>query len=491
MKAAQSNPPKSQTKHTDLPTGGHMTELSKFDAIIIGAGQAGGPLAGALAKAGRKVALIEREHVGGTCINEGCTPTKTMIASARVAHLARRAADYGVNTGPVSVTLERVRERKRAIVESFRNGSQNSLERIPGLELIFGEASFTGSHSLEVRLRDGGTRGLNAPQIFINVGTRPFVPELPGLNTIPALNSTSIMELEVAPEHLIVLGGGYIGFEFGQMFARFGSKVSIIERATRMLEREDPDISQAITQVMTDEGMGLYPGCTAQSVHQTADGRIELEVNGPDGAQTISGSHLLVAIGRTSNADTLHLEAAGIGTDARGFIPVNEHLETNIEGVFVLGDVKGGPAFTHISYDDYRIVRDRLLHGASRSTENRLVPYTMFTDPPLARIGLDETQARDSGREVLVFRLPMTRVARAIETDETRGMMKAVVDAQTGLLLGATVLGIEGGEVMSVLQMAMIGGVKYDQIREAVFAHPTLSESLNNLFMTSPKRIAP
>ena len=466
-----------------------MTELSNFDAIIIGAGQAGGPLAGALAKAGRKVALIEREHVGGTCINEGCTPTKTMIASARVAHLARRAADYGVNTGPVSVKLSRVRERKRAIVESFRNGSQNSLEKIPGLDLIFGEASFIGLHSLEVRLRDGGTRQLNAPQVFINVGTRPFVPELPGLNEIPALNSTSIMELEVVPEHLIVLGGGYIGFEFGQMFARFGSKVSIIERGERMLEREDPDVSRAITQIMTDEGLMLRPGCAAQSVRQH-NGQIELEVSGPNGPETITGSHLLVAIGRTSNADTLNLMAAGIQVDARGFIPVNEHLETGAEGIYALGDVKGGPAFTHISYDDYRIVRDRLLHGATRSTANRLVPYTMFTDPPLARIGLDETQARASGRDVLVFRLPMTRVARAIETDETRGLIKTVVDAQTGLLLGATVLGIEGGEVMSVLQMAIIGGVTHTQIREAVFAHPTLSESLNNLFMTTPERIA-
>ena len=471
-----------------------MNQDAKLDAIIIGAGQAGGPLAGALAKAGWRVALIEQSHVGGSCINEGCTPTKTMVASARVAHLARRASDYGVHTGEIQIDLERVRQRKREIVDRFRNGSQGSLERIAGLELIFGTAHFTGPHTVEVQLNTGGTRRLESEQIFINVGTRPFQPDLSGIAEVGALSSTSIMELDQVPQHLIVLGAGYIAFEFGQMFARFGARVSIIERGPRILEREDEDISSALSAIMRDSGLEVYTSSQAKSVRRNPAGQVELELQTLSESgheiQTITGSHLLVAIGRSSNADTLNLEAAGVATDARGFIRVNEHLETNVPGVFALGDVKGGPAFTHISYDDYRIVRDRLLHQATRTTSNRLVPYTMFTDPQLARVGLSESEAKTRGLEVRIYTLPMTSVARAIETDETRGLIKAVVDAKSDLILGATVLGIEAGEVMSVLQMAMLGGVTASSIRDGVFAHPTLAESLNNLFMTKPREVS-
>ena len=459
---------------------------SVFDAVVIGAGQAGGPLAGALAKSGWKVALIERQHVGGTCVNEGCTPTKTMIASARVAHVARRSAEYGVRNGAVSVDLEAVRSRKRAIVEKFRSGSQGSLERIPNVELIFGEAKFTAIKQLEVTLRDGGTRSLESKKIFINAGTRPFMPDIPGLSEIGALDSTSIMELDNVPEHLVILGGGYIGFEFAQMFARFGSRVTLIERAKRLLEREDEDVSKEIVRVLESEGVSFETGCEVKKVTRNSSAQITLELHGESGSSSVTGSHLLVAIGRTPNTERLDLERTGLKTDARGYISVNPSLETEVAGIYALGDIKGGPAFTHISYDDYRILRDALLHGSTRTTADRLVPYTMFTDPQLARVGMSDDQARASGRKLRLYRLPMTSAARAIEMNETAGMMKAVVDNETDLILGATVLGYEGGEVMAVLQMAMIGGVTAAAIRNGVFAHPTMSESLNNLFSTAP-----
>ena len=468
---------------------------SDFDAVVIGAGQAGGPLAGALAKAGWKVALVESKHVGGTCINEGCTPTKTMVASARVAYMARRSSEYGVQHGAVSVDLGTVRGRKRSSVESFRSGSQGSLERIPNVELIFGEAKFTGLKQLEVQLRDGGTRVLESEKIFINAGTRPFVPDIPGLSAVGALDSTAIMELDSVPEHLVILGGGYIGFEFAQMFARFGSRVTVIERSKRLLEREDEDVSKEIVRVLTAEGVTFESGCEVKKVQRDSSNQIELELHSvsgqrsESGQRTVTGSHLLVAIGRTPNADRLNLEATSLTTDARGFIPVNVSLETDVAGIYALGDIKGGPAFTHISYDDYRIVRDALLRDSKRTTADRLVPYTMFTDPQLARIGLSEDQARKSGKSLRLYRLPMTSVARAIEMNETAGVMKAVVDAETDLILGATVLGYEGGEVMAVLQMAMIGGVTATAIREGVFAHPTMAESLNNLFSSAPTTI--
>ena len=457
-----------------------------FDAVVIGAGQAGGPLAGALAKAGWKVALIERQHVGGTCVNEGCTPTKTMIASARVAHVARRAGEYGVQTGAVNVDLGIVRSRKRAIVESFRSGGQASLERIEGVELIFGEAKFSGMKQLEVQLLSGGTRNLESEKIFINAGTRPLNPDIPGLSQVAALNSTTVMELDSVPEHLVVLGGGYIGFEFAQMFARFDSRVTLIERSKRLLEREDEDVSDEIVRVLKSEGVSFETGCEVKRVQRNSSGQIELELQRESSTKTVTGSHLLVAIGRTSNADSLNLEATGVKTDAKGYIQVKPTLETDVAGIYALGDIKGGPAFTHISYDDYRIVRDALLHGATRTTTDRLVPYTMFTDPQLARVGMSEDQARKSGKRLRLYRLPMTSAARAIELNETAGAMKAVVDAQTDLILGATVLGYEGGEVMAVLQMAMIGRVTATAIRNGVFAHPTMSESLNNLFNAKP-----
>jgi pyruvate/2-oxoglutarate dehydrogenase complex dihydrolipoamide dehydrogenase (E3) component len=459
-----------------------MTATS-YDAIVIGAGQAGGPLAGAFARAGRRTALVERAHVGGTCVNEGCTPTKTMVASARVAYLARRGADYGVRTGPVSVDLARVRQRKRDIVASFRKGSERGLDRA-GVELVRGEGRFSGPSGVRVRLEGGGERDLTAPLVFINTGDRPARPALPGLDRVPALDSTTVMELDEVPEHLLVLGGGYIGLEFGQMFRRFGSRVTIVQRGAHLLAREDDDVADGVAQVLREDGIEVLLNATARGAEPGPGGAVRLTVTADGGERVLTGSHLLVAAGRVPNTDRLDPAAAGIATDERGFVVVNERLETNVPGHYALGDVKGGPAFTHISYDDYRILRDNLLRGGSRTTAGRLVPYTVFIDPQLARVGMGEQEARARGRRVRVARMPMSYVARALELDESRGLMKAVVDAEDGQILGFTVLGIEGGELMAVVEMAMLGRLPYTALREAVFAHPTLAESLNNLFAT-------
>ncbi len=461
------------------------TATATYDAIIIGAGQSGGPLSTALAKAGRKTAIIEREHVGGTCINEGCTPTKTMVASARVAYLARRAADYGVQTGPVSVDMTVVRKRKRDIVTSWRDGSQHRIEETPNVDLLFGEARFTGPKTLDVQMRDGGVRRISADTILINTGERPAKADISGIEQVPTLNSTSIMELDQVPEHLLVVGGGYVGLEFGQMFRRFGSNVTIIQRGPKLLSREDGDVADEVAKILREDGIEVllethplsvaHSGDTGQSIHLT--------VKTTHGERVLTGSHLLIAAGRTPNTDALNPAAAGIETDKRGYIVANERLETNVPGIYVMGDVKGGPAFTHISYDDFRIMRANLLHEEHETITGRLVPYTVLIDPQLGRVGLTEHEARAQRIPIRVAKLPMSSVARAIETDETRGFMKAVVHAETQQILGAAVLGIEGGEIMSVLEVAMMGKLPYTALRDGIFAHPTLSESLNNLFM--------
>lgn len=456
--------------------------LERFDGIVIGTGQGGKPLAAELAQAGRRTAIVERGRVGGTCVVCGCTPTKTMIASARVAYLARRAGDYGVRVGPVAVDLEVVRQRKRDIVDSWSAGSRNGLERHEKLELMLGEAHFSGLREVEIALREGGVRRLAADHVFINAGARPAIPPIPGLDIVPYLNSTSIMELGEVPEHLIVLGGGFIGLEFGQMFRRFGAEVTLIERAAWLAPREDEDVSEAIREIFEEDGSRVLTDSMATGV-EAEEGRIHVQIDGSDGELAVSGTHLLVALGRASNADTLNLEATGLSTDERGWIPVNGRCETEVEGIWALGDITGAPPFTHTAYDDYRVIRANLLDGGDRSTENRLLPYAVFIDPQLGRVGLTEREARERGHDLRVAKLPMTRVARAIELDETRGFMKAVVDARTDRILGAAVLGIEGGEVVSVLQLAMMGDLPYTVLRDAVLAHPTLAESLNNLFM--------
>lgn len=458
-----------------------MANPATYDAIVIGTGQAGKPLSIALANAGMKTAVIERLHVGGTCINVGCTPTKTMVASARVAYLARRAADYGVHIGEVSVNLAEVRKRKQSIVDSFRNGGRRAIERTKNLDLLFGEAGFTGQRSIAVKMNDGEIRRLTANKIFINTGCRPADPRVAGLDKVAALDSSSIMELDELPEHLLVLGGGYIGLEFGQMFRRFGSRVTIAQRAPQLLGREDQDVADEVAKIMREDGVEVLLNTEALSVEQRGESKIHLTVRTPDGERTITGSHLLAAAGRAPNTDALNLSTAGIETDKHGFIKVNERLETSAPGVYALGDVKGGPQFTHISYDDFRIIRTNLIEGGDATVNDRFVPYTVFIDPQLGRVGLSETEARAKGLNIKVAKMPMSYVARALEMSESRGFMKAVIDADTKQILGCAILGIEGGEIMSMIEIAMMGNLPYTVLKDAIFAHPTLAESLNNL----------
>jgi pyruvate/2-oxoglutarate dehydrogenase complex dihydrolipoamide dehydrogenase (E3) component len=453
----------------------------RFDAVIVGSGQAGNPLAAALAKAGKKTAVIESKHVGGTCINEGCTPTKTMVASGRVAYLARRGADYGVSTGPISMDLTKVRERKREVVERFRSGNEKRLQTTEDIELIYGLGHFVGPKTLHVYLRGGGTRALEADWFFLNTGLRATMPPIDGIQDVPFLTNESIMELDTVPENLLILGGGYIGLEFGQLFRRFGSEVTIIHIGKQLLDHEDADIAEEVQKILIEDGIKILLEAETKAAHGSA-GAVELTVKAGGQEQVVKGSHLLIAAGRTPNTDALNLSATGVEVDPHGYIKVNDYLETNVPGIYSLGDVKGGPAFTHISYDDYRIVAANLLNGESRSTRDRILPYTVFIDPQLGRIGLSESDARKQGKKIRVAKMPMTSVARAIETAETRGFMKIIVDPNTELILGAAVLGIEGGEIATVVQMAMQGGLKYTVLRDGIFSHPTLSEGLNNVF---------
>ncbi len=457
------------------------------DLIVIGSGQGGGPLASAFAKAGRRVALIEREHVGGTCINVGCTPTKTMVASARVAYLARRSEDFGVRVGTVAVDLARVRGRKQRVVEKFRTASAESFERA-GVRLKYGVARFTGPHAIEVTGTNGTRETLTAQLIVIDTGTRPSVPLLQGLERTPFLDSTSIMELDAVPEHLLVLGGGSIGVEFAQMFRRFGSRVCVIQRGSQLMPREDEDVAAEIARILGADGIRIILGAKGMRVALAECGRLTLDYSDADGVlETLSGSHLLVATGRVPNTEALNLAAAAVGVDDRGFVRVNERLETSAPGVYALGDVTGEPQLTHVSYDDFRVLRTNLLDGGNATIAGRVIPYTIYVDPQLGRIGMTEREARKAGYDVRIARLPMAKVARATEVDETRGFMKAVVDSATEHILGAAVLGIEGGEIASLIQVAMLGNLPYTALRDGIFAHPTLAESMNNLF----KRLDP
>jgi len=456
--------------------------MNNFEYIIIGSGQGGTPLAAALAQAGKKTALVERTHVGGTCLNEGCTPTKTMVASARAAYVARRGADYGVNTGNIDIDMQKVRLRKREIVDNFRGGSESRLEKQEHLELIMGTARFTGAKTLEITTADDTTVEIAGQGIIIDTGTRPAMPRLEGIEQVSYLDSTSIMELDELPERLLVIGGGYIGLEFGQMFRRFGSKVSIVHRGDQLLSREDEDLSSEVLKILGEDGVEVYLESRPSRVQQDSDGKISLFFESGDKVRKLTGSHLLVATGRTPNTDTLNLEAAGVETNDRGSIQVNSRLESSAPGIYAIGDVNGGPAFTHISYDDFRILKTNLLEGGNDSTAGRMVPYTVFIDPQLGRVGLSEKEAKKAGLNYQVAAMPMSWVARALEVDEARGLMKVLVDPDSKHILGCGVFGIEGGEIMAMLQIAMMAGLPYTALRDGIFAHPTLAESLNTLF---------
>lgn len=455
--------------------------MRKLDAIVIGSGQGGTPLTKKLAKSGLKTAIIEKRWIGGTCINDGCTPTKTMIADARTAYVVKHSYDHGVDVRSFSIDLQKIIARKNKVVQSFREGAQKGLEKTEHLEIIFGEAQFTGDKTITITKKDGSTETISADKIFINAGAMPVIPDISGLDKVPYYTSTTLLDVEKVPAHLVIVGASYIALELGQLFRRLGSEVSILEKGKRFLAKEDEDIAKAVKEMLEAEGIQFHLEAEIITATQSAPEKLHLELNT---GITLDASHLLIASGRAPQTERLQLKNAGIATDEKGYITVNEYLETNVPGVFALGDVKPGPAFTHVAYNDYIVITNNLLKGKKQSIKDRPLLYCMFTDPELGRVGLTEQEARKQGLNIKVATLPMTRVARGIETNQTTGLMKAVVNADTFEILGASVLGAEGGEVMTVLQMAMAGGIKADEIREMMFAHPLFSESLNNLFMT-------
>jgi len=447
-----------------------------YDAIVIGSGQAGPFIAVRLAKAGLKTLLIEREHLGGTCVNDGCIPTKTMIASARTAHMARRAGEFGVVVGEaVRVDLAAVKARKDRIVAQSIDGLATWIGETNGLDVVFGHARFVSAHEVEV----GGTV-LTAPKVFVNVGGRATLPRWPGIDTVPVLTNTSIMELEVLPEHLIVVGGSYIGLEFAQMFRRFGSRVTVLEAADRLVGREDAEVCAGLQAILEHEGIAFHFGVRDARVAM-AGSAVRVNFESGSGAQELIGSHLLAAVGRRPNTDDLGLERAGIAVDARGFIVVDDQLRTNVDGVWALGDVNGRGAFTHTAYNDYEIVAANLLDAATRRVSDRIPVYALFTDPPLGRIGMSEAEVRATGRPALVAVMPMTRVGRARERGETQGFMKVLVDAQTERILGASLLCIDGDEIVHSLLIAMAAGVSYKVVQQTMHIHPTVGELIPTL----------
>ena len=449
-----------------------------YDAIVIGSGQAGPSLAARLAAAGMKTVLIERKHLGGTCVNDGCIPTKTLVASAHAAHVARRAADYGVIlTGGVSVDMKAVKARKDRIVGQSIDGLTKWLTGLPNFRLVWGHARFVGPHAVEV-----AGQVLEAPKIFINVGGRAALPDWPGLDSVPVLTNTSMMALDTLPEHLLVAGGSYIGLEFAQMYRRFGSKVTVLEYADRLIAREDPEVSREVQAILEREGVDFHLSVRGASVTAVNGGaRLRVALNAAGAAHVVEGSHLLAAAGRRPNTDDLGLDMAGIATDARGFIPVDDELRTNVAGVWAVGDVNGRGAFTHTSYNDHEIVAANLLDGDPRRLSDRIPAYALFIDPPLGRVGMSEAEVRASGRPALVGVMPMTRVGRAKERGETQGFMKVLVDAQTERILGASLLCIEGDEIVHSLLDVMYSGASYKVIQRAVHIHPTVSELIPTL----------
>jgi pyruvate/2-oxoglutarate dehydrogenase complex dihydrolipoamide dehydrogenase (E3) component len=447
-----------------------------FDAIIVGAGQAGPSLAGRLTGAGMNVALVERHLVGGTCVNTGCMPTKTLVASAYAAHLARRAGDYGVEIdGPVRVDIAKARARATAVTLGNRTKVTKWLEGMKGLTFLRGQARFEGPDRLRV-----GDEVLGAPRIFLNVGGRASVPPLPGVDQVPFLNNSSMLALEELPEHLLVVGGSYIGLEFAQMYRRFGSEVTIVERQPRLIGREDEEVSEAIRAILEAEGVAVRTGAECIRLMQV-DGRPAIGLDCEDGPPEVAGSHILLAVGRVPNTADLGLEAAGIATDARGYIVVNDRLETNVPGIWAMGDCNGRGAFTHTAYNDFEIVAANLLDGADRKLSERITAYALYVDPPLGRVGMSETEARKSGRPILVGRRPMTNVGRAIEKGETQGLMKLVADAETRLILGAAILGTGGDEAIHGVVDMMNVGATIDQLAWSVPIHPTVSELIPTL----------
>jgi probable pyridine nucleotide-disulfide oxidoreductase len=452
----------------------------QFEFVVVGGGKGGKTLAAKMASTGRRVAMVEEGMIGGSCINVACIPTKTMVKSAKVAELARRAADFGIRVTYEAADPMGIRDHKRTVVAKMVDRNQANFDR-SGMTLVIGTACFTGPRTVEVQLREGGMRELIGEKVFINTGARPALLPIPGLADTHPLQSESIQELDRLPEHLIVLGGGYIGCEFAQMFRRFGSEVTLIERNNAFLAREDRDVAEHVLQILQEDGVDVLLGASTQRVEGLSGQSVRVMLQTPSGERVVEGSDLLAALGRVANTEKLNLAAAGVELDSRGFIKVNERLETTAPDVWALGDVNGGPQFTHVSLDDFRIVSANLA-GGNRSTADRLIPYTLFIDPELGRIGMTEAEARSQGLHVRVARLPAAAVPRAMTSGETRGYLKAVIDADTDQLLGASILATHGGEVISVIQVAMQAGLPYTALRDMMFAHPTMAEGLNDLF---------
>jgi pyruvate/2-oxoglutarate dehydrogenase complex dihydrolipoamide dehydrogenase (E3) component len=441
-----------------------------FDAIIVGSGQAGNPLVYRLADLGWSAALIEKKYLGGTCVNVGCTPTKTMVHRAQVAHYAREAARWGVNASNVSVDLAKIVAQKDEVVLSFRGSQQRQVDKRSNLSLYRGHARFVAPHQLKV-----GDDLLESENIFIDTGCRPSIPAIPGVDTVSYLTNETIMQLTSVPEHLLILGGGYIGLEFGQMFRRFGSRVTVLHSGKQVVTREDPEITFELQKALEAEGIQFLLNVRATRL-ENKNNAITLSFETPAGPSSVSGSHLLIATGRRPNTDDLGLDRAGIESDRNGYIKVNGRLETNVPGVWALGDCKGGPAFTHLSYNDFQIVYGNLVEGKNLSIENRLVPYCVFTDPQLGGVGLTEKEARAKGFKLKIGKCPMTKVARAIERGETAGLMKLVVDASNDRILGASILASEGGEIVQILGTLMLANQPYTLLKGAIYIHPTLAE---------------
>jgi pyruvate/2-oxoglutarate dehydrogenase complex dihydrolipoamide dehydrogenase (E3) component len=452
--------------------------MNQFDAIIIGSGQAGGSLAGRLTSAGMKVAFVERKLFGGTCVNTGCMPTKTLVASAYAAHLARRAADYGiVIDGEVRIDMPKVRARALTVATNAREGVEKWLRNMNGCTVIQGHARFESANTVRV-----GEEPLTAPRIFINVGGRALVPDMPGVRDVPFLTNTTILALDQVPKHLVVVGGSYIGLEFGQMFRRFGAEVTIVEKSPRLIAREDEDVSEAIRQIMEAEGIHVRTNATCISLAPHEQG-VAVGVDCTQGPPEAVGSHVLLAVGRRPNTDDLGLDRAGVALDERGYIKVDDSLATSVPGIWALGDCNGRGAFTHTAYNDFEIVAANLLDGENRKVSARIPAYALYTDPPLGRVGMTDSQAQASGRPLLRSKRPMTRVGRAVEKGETQGFMKVVADAETRKILGAAVLGTSGDEAIHGVLDIINADATLDVLRWAVPIHPTVSELFPTLLV--------
>jgi pyruvate/2-oxoglutarate dehydrogenase complex dihydrolipoamide dehydrogenase (E3) component len=463
-----------------------MPQPERFEVLVLGSGTGGKLVAWHMAQSGRRTAVVERRWIGGSCVNIACMPSKNEISGARVAHLARHAAQFGTMTGPVAVDMATVRRRKREMVErQIATHLQNY--KASGAELIMGNGRFLAPKTLEVTLNDGGTRLLAGDRVFLNIGTHAAVPSVPGLDAARPLTHVEALELDYLPPHLIVIGGGYAGLELAQAYRRFGSNVTIIESGPQLMAREDTDVSQEMRRILSDEGIQVLVEAKLLQVRGRSGEKVSLIVRTASGEQTIDGSDILVAVGRIPNTAGIGLEDAGVELDGRGYIRVNERLETSASDVWAIGECAGSPQFTHISEDDFRIVRDNLA-GKDRSTRDRLVPYCMFTDPPLARVGLSEGEVERQGVIARVARLPMNSVLGAQATGERQGFMKALIGENDDRILGFTMIGANAGEVMAVVHTAMLSGLSYSRLANAAFAHPTMAEGLGPLFSNVPPR---